>query len=91
MHYQKTGHALALWIRRTPKPAEPVTRLAVVERAEEDQYNYERHPVCLACDPVHGLRIQNTEAVQAVANGIVNATSSAHKIEVQAWEEDIVP
>lgn len=91
MHYQKTGHALALWIRRTPKPAEPVTRLAVVERAEEDQYNYERHPVCLACDHVHGRRIQSTEAVQAVANGIVNATSSAHKIEVQAWEEDIVP
>ena len=32
-HCEQTGHALALWLRRTPKPAAPITRLAVVKDA----------------------------------------------------------
>lgn len=91
LHFQRTGHPLAVIVRRTPRPAEPVTRLEVVEKRDEDLYDYEHRPVCLACDPVHGHEIPMIPAIEAVIDGIRRATSSAHQEEVQAWEEDIQP
>ncbi|KAL4399709.1 ubiquitin C-terminal hydrolase Ubp14 [Malassezia pachydermatis] len=90
MHATYASHPLAMWVRRRPKPSEPVTRLAVVEKSDEEMYEYERYAMCLACDPVHGRRIVSTSKIDAVIDGIVHATSSAHQTEVQAWEEDIV-
>lgn len=98
LHQRRTGHDLAVRIQRTPRQAEPITKLAVVEKSDEETYEYVRELVCLACDPVHGAPIERTDEVRekltqldAVIQGIVHATSSAHKTEVQAWEEDIVP
>lgn len=78
-------------MRRTPRPAEPVTRLEVVEKRDEDLYDYEYKAVCMACDPIDGREIAMTPAMQAVVDGIQRATSSARRDEVQAWEEDIRP
>ena len=91
-HCEQTGHALALWLRRTPKPAAPITRLAVVDVPDDERYDYERRIVCMACDTKHGRELRDVPApIQAVASAIVHATSHAHKAEVHAWEEDIVP
>lgn len=91
LHFQRSGHSLAVIVRRTPRPAEPVTRLQVVEKRDEDLYDYEHRAVCMACDPVQGREIAMTPAIEAVIQGIQRATSSAHHDEVQAWEEDIHP
>lgn len=91
LHFQRSGHALAIIVHRTPRPAEPVTRLEIVEKRDEDSYDYEHRAVCMACDPVDGREIPMTPAIEAVVDGIQRATSSAQRDEVQAWEEDIRP
>lgn len=91
LHYHKSEHPIVVTLTRTPKPRAPLTKLQVVERAEEEEYTYSWTPRCVACDPTHGRELPKTDALTAVAEGILRATSSAHKAEVQAWEEEVVP
>lgn len=63
LHLRKTGHALAVQIRRTPKSQEPLTRLAVVDVPEEERYVYEYETRCMACDEVNGREIAVTDKV----------------------------
>jgi len=63
LHASKTGHTLALNIRRTPKPRQPLTKLAVVEESDEDRYDYRYEPRCYACDP-HGRSVAPSAKVR---------------------------
>ncbi|WFD32949.1 ubiquitinyl hydrolase 1 [Malassezia sp. CBS 17886] len=72
LHAQRTGHALFATLKRTPKPREQLTRLAVAAETEGAEFEY------------------STE-LDALLDAVVRATSSEHRDEVRAWEEEIVP
>ncbi|EJU05917.1 ubiquitin carboxyl-terminal hydrolase 14 [Dacryopinax primogenitus] len=96
IHFEKTGHQLAVNIRRVRKPRPqtdndepPLKRLAIGEEREEDQYDFIRTVRCWGCggkllpDAISNLR------VAAIVDGISESMSSARQSEVKAWEEEI--
>ncbi|RKP37734.1 hypothetical protein BJ085DRAFT_19656 [Dimargaris cristalligena] len=99
-HYQKTGHTLALNIKRTlkpsyqqdsPKPAK-ISKLAIVEEAnDEEKYQHTTALKCYACaltlpcDPL-------PEAVALAVTVINTSLSATKKSEIQSWEaDDLMP
>lgn len=95
LHFQSTGHPLALNIQRTRKhihrdePPVKITKLAIAAETEEDKYDTRSHVVCYACqiDDVAPLQ----DKVAAVVNGILRASTFARQEEVKAWEEELTP
>ncbi|WFD34367.1 ubiquitinyl hydrolase 1 [Malassezia cuniculi] len=90
LHHTRTQHALFVNIRRTPKPQQPLTKLAVTAETDADRFDYKYTPRCYACSP-SGTEIESTPEIEKAVAGIIDASSAAHASEVQAWEEDIVP
>ncbi|EPQ32473.1 uncharacterized protein PFL1_00668 [Pseudozyma flocculosa PF-1] len=95
LHFQKTQHPIVVNIRRVPKPkpanqhdASPPKKLAILAESDADKFDYITTPRCLACNGDH---LPNTEKLQHVIDGVMNAMSSAQQSEVEAWEEEIVP
>ncbi|KAI0292227.1 ubiquitinyl hydrolase [Multifurca ochricompacta] len=105
-HYKKTGHSLALNVKRRPRPkperdddAEPpakMTKLAIIEEREEDKYE---HSLTLrnyrtAQEPVN-FSVETITAIEprvkALIDGVMKSLSSARQEEVQAWEEELIP
>ncbi|WVR09107.1 hypothetical protein IAU60_006169 [Kwoniella sp. DSM 27419] len=98
LHFQKTGHALGVVVKRTRKEQKkrdstepPMKKLAISAPKDEDLYNYSTSLRCFKClnagEQVHSDEPQIT----AVVTGIMNAMSSAQQSEVKAWEEEILP
>lgn len=95
MHYQATGHPLALNIKRTRKhiqrdePPVKMTKLAIAAETEEDKYDTKSHVRCYACqtDDVGSLEGK----VANVVEGILKAATFARQEEVKAWEQELTP
>lgn len=95
LHYQNTGHPLALNIKRTRKhiqrdePPVKMTKLAIAAETEEDKYDTKSHVVCHECqsDDVGTLGGK----VADVVAGILRASTFAQQQEVKAWEEEFTP
>lgn len=75
-------------ISRTPRPQQPLTKLAVTAETDADRFEYRYAPKCYACG---GREIASPPAIDAAVAGIAAASSTSHASDVQAWEEDIVP
>ncbi|KZO89749.1 ubiquitinyl hydrolase [Calocera viscosa TUFC12733] len=96
IHFEKTGHQLALNIRRVRKPRSPtedseppLKRLAISEEREEDQYDFVRVVRCWGCGGKLLPDAMKDPYVSAIVNGIAGSMSSARQSEVKAWEEEI--
>ncbi|WFD08409.1 ubiquitinyl hydrolase 1 [Malassezia vespertilionis] len=90
-HYEKSGHSIVMVLHRERNEAAPVTRLAVVERPDEEESTYTMEPRSLCGDAAQGTPLPRTEKLENVMQAVLRASSSAQRDEVQAWEEDIVP
>ncbi|KAN0065992.1 ubiquitin C-terminal hydrolase Ubp14 [Thecaphora frezii] len=98
LHFQKTGHALVVNVKRSPKPAprdadgapqprSPPKKLAIVAESDADRYQYTTTPRCLACD---NRELPRTERLAEVIDAVLSAMASSQQSEVKAWEEEIV-
>ncbi len=96
LHFKKTGHAIALNVRRTRKPEDPnkkkeqedaPAKLQILAETEADKYDFSYRIKCLACD---SIREEVPMALEAAVAGVISAMSSAKQSEVQSWEEEIV-
>ncbi|KAG0264601.1 hypothetical protein DFQ27_001122 [Actinomortierella ambigua] len=94
-HYTKSGHTLALNIRRIKKPKrddeEPpqkITKIAIVPTNDDDLYDYITHVKCYECG---GIEVDRTAGqIPKVIDAIMTSLSASRQSEVKAWEEEIV-
>ncbi|PWN28569.1 ubiquitinyl hydrolase [Jaminaea rosea] len=101
LHFQKTGHSLVANVKRRRKAKPPVTeedkkqqpqKLAIAAESEEDMYEWETTPKCLACDADGlGKVLPRTDKLDQVISAMMRSLSSSQQNEVKAWEEEIVP
>ncbi|KAJ5894425.1 hypothetical protein N7495_006116 [Penicillium taxi] len=96
LHYQRSGHSLALNIRRTPRqvqqrdePPPKISKLAIPAETEEDRYNIVTSVICYTCgredvDTNHGM-------LPTVIEGVMTAMTFSRREEVKAWEQEFVP
>ncbi|PWN21423.1 ubiquitinyl hydrolase [Microstroma glucosiphilum] len=98
LHWQKTGHAIVANVkrRRKARAEQPIQeapkKLAISAETEEDLYEWETKPKCLACDPdAGGKELPRTEKLESVISAMMKSLSSSQQSEVKAWEEEIVP
>ncbi|KIY53161.1 ubiquitinyl hydrolase [Fistulina hepatica ATCC 64428] len=95
MHAALSGHYFTLNVKRRPKPSsqrddEPpakMTKLAIMEEREEDQFEWTTTVKCWQCDAAEGRSIP-AEEVKSIIGSIMRAMSSARQSEVKAWEEE---
>ncbi|KAM0756328.1 ubiquitinyl hydrolase [Meredithblackwellia eburnea MCA 4105] len=101
-HFETTGHAYAINVRRTKKPQlkskrvsvdsnePPVKKLAIREEpAEHEKYDFVTVPKMYHGDSEKIL--DHSELLDGLAAAVLSSMSSAQKSEVKAWEEEIVP
>ncbi|KAG6333444.1 hypothetical protein ID866_5646 [Astraeus odoratus] len=100
-HVLRSGHSFTLNVKRTPKQKSPsrddqeppakMTKLAIVEQPEEDQYEYHTSIKCWKCNPISGQEVSvDNAAAERLKDGVMRSLSSARQSEVKAWEEEIV-
>ncbi|KAI8371908.1 hypothetical protein BD560DRAFT_351515, partial [Blakeslea trispora] len=102
-HHQLTGHPLALNIRRSiveqsnntkrsdeGTPPLKMTKLAISEEDQEPTYEYHTQVRCYACQVIEP-KASWSPKLNAAAESVMNAMSSAKQSEVKAWEEVITP
>ena len=104
-HVRKSGHTYTLNIKRRLKPnsnrvghkdEEPpakVTKLAIVEEREEDNYEHITVIKCWKCDSSYGRElsgISTDSTLNALVDGVMQSMSSARQSVVKSWEEEIV-
>lgn len=95
LHHNRSGHPLALNIKRTPKRVErnepplKMSKLAIAPVTEEDRYHTVTKVICYECneDSVDMASGKLTEVVDAV----LKALTFARKEEVKAWEQEFTP
>ncbi|KAF5392582.1 hypothetical protein D9757_002232 [Collybiopsis confluens] len=96
-HFNKSGHQFTMNVKRKLKPSaqraqdeEPptkMTKLAIVEEREEDQYDFITTVKCWKCES----EISKDDArASSLVSSVMQSLSSARQSEVQAWEEDIL-
>ncbi|KAK1922543.1 hypothetical protein DB88DRAFT_358983 [Papiliotrema laurentii] len=97
LHYEKTGHALGVVIKRTRKePTKrdssepPLKKLAITAPSDDELYSYSTSLRCFACSTPGEAIHSEDQRVTAVVEGIMKAMSSAQQSEVKAWEEEIL-
>ncbi|KAF9585467.1 hypothetical protein BGW38_002258 [Lunasporangiospora selenospora] len=92
-HSNKTGHPLALNIKRVKKPKivrdgeEPpqkITKIAIVPEKDEDLYEYFTAVKCHEC----GSEVD--KSIPRVVDAIMTSLSASRQSEIKAWEEEIV-
>ncbi|KAF9963072.1 hypothetical protein BGZ65_006137 [Modicella reniformis] len=95
-HYSKTGHPLALNIKRVkiPKdvkdgePPQKITKIAIVPENDSDLYEYFTHVKCYECG---GVEVNRTVGeIPKVVDAIMTSLSASRQSEIRAWEEEIV-
>ncbi|KAJ2396706.1 ubiquitin C-terminal hydrolase Ubp14 [Coemansia sp. RSA 2559] len=103
-HAMKSGHQLALNIRRVPKhlgvgedlprPAK-LTKLEIKDEAadEASKYEYKTFVRCWGCA---GAKLDagddsTTESIQAVTSAIMHAVEATKRSEIKAWTEEVTP
>ncbi|KAG1151720.1 hypothetical protein G6F37_005997 [Rhizopus arrhizus] len=99
-HYQLSGHALTVNIRRivvnqnkrldNGSPPQKMSKLAIDPSAEEPRYEYQTKIRCYACEGQEASR-ESTPELKSIVDAILSALSSAKQSEVKAWEEVITP
>ncbi|KAI8819941.1 uncharacterized protein EV422DRAFT_532891 [Fimicolochytrium jonesii] len=95
LHFEKTGHAVVLNVRRVPKTKDlgderpkKMTKLEIVEENEDDMFEVLTVPKCLKCG---GVEIERSVGkLPAVIDSVVTAMSAKRQSEVKAWQEEIV-
>ncbi|THH30270.1 hypothetical protein EUX98_g3935 [Antrodiella citrinella] len=101
-HISKSGHTFTLNVKRKLKPSanrtedeEPpakMTKLAISEKRDEDNYEHRTTIKCWKCLPGTGLELPEVSGdghVQSLIGGVMQSLSSARQSEVKAWEEEI--
>ncbi|KAI9094317.1 hypothetical protein DFS34DRAFT_628945 [Phlyctochytrium arcticum] len=95
LHFRKTQHPLALNIRRVPKkrqldgtpPPAKISRLAIEEERDEDQWDYITTAKCYACG---GKEVDRADSnLASVIESVLQALSAKKQSEVKAWQEEI--
>ncbi|KAJ5605885.1 hypothetical protein N7510_008666 [Penicillium lagena] len=95
LHYQRSGHTLALNIRRTPRkvkrdePPPKISKLAIAAETEEDRYDIATSVVCYSC--LQKDVDKTSGKLPVVIEGIMNAMTFSKREEVKAWEQEFVP
>jgi ubiquitin carboxyl-terminal hydrolase 5/13 len=75
-------------------PPAKMTKLAIVEEREDDEFDRVETLKCWSCDPVNGEslpELTNDTKVKEIISNVMQSLSSARQSEVQAWEEEIAP
>jgi len=89
LHHRRSGHPIALNIRRTPKlreePKRKQTKLQVEE--EKEEFDVATFVRCYVCND----RIQTNEEVERTVEQVLKAVSSSKASEVRAWSQEIIP
>uniref|UniRef100_A0A093VLV7 ubiquitinyl hydrolase 1 n=1 Tax=Talaromyces marneffei PM1 TaxID=1077442 RepID=A0A093VLV7_TALMA len=95
LHHTRTGHVLALNIRRTRKkiqrdePPQKISKLAILAETEEDRYDTATTVICYEC------QVENSDdlgdRLSAVVEGVMKALSFSKREEVKAWEQEFIP
>ncbi|KAI8599774.1 hypothetical protein EDD21DRAFT_378997 [Dissophora ornata] len=96
-HYTKSGHPLALNIKRVklPKdvrngeePPQKITKIAIVPENDADLYEYFTTVKCYDCG---GVEVDKTVGeIPKVVDAIMTSLSASRQSEIKAWEEEIV-
>ncbi|KAF8985469.1 hypothetical protein BGZ46_004062 [Entomortierella lignicola] len=96
-HYTKSGHPLALNIKRLkiPKdarngdePPQKITKIAIVPENDTDLYEYFTQVKCYECG---GVEVDKTVGeIPKVVDAIMTSLSASRQSEIKAWEEEIV-
>ncbi|KAJ5102871.1 hypothetical protein N7532_003400 [Penicillium argentinense] len=95
LHYQRTGHPMAMNIRRTPKlvqrdePPPKISKLAIAAETEEDRYDIRTSVVCYSCSQQDVNK--SCGRLPDVIDGIMTAMTFSKREEVKAWEQEFVP
>ncbi|KAK4702423.1 ubiquitin carboxyl-terminal hydrolase 5/13, partial [Phenoliferia sp. Uapishka_3] len=97
-HFQLTGHAFALNVKRSKKAVPkskrdsnepPIKKLAIREEpAEHEKYEFVTVPKKYTAEGSEVL--PQSEKLDALAAAVLSSMSSAQKSEVKAWEEEII-
>lgn len=95
IHYERTGHALALNIHRKLRiksndESRPLklTKLEIrVEADPVEEYDIQTRVECLAG---HGTIIDPPEFVQSLITQIIEAPSTEKKSQIEAWEQETI-
>jgi ubiquitin carboxyl-terminal hydrolase 5/13 len=90
LHKRRSGHPLALNIRRTRKrverdePPAKMSKLAIAAETEEDRYDTRTSAKCLECN----VELDKADRkLAAVVEGIMSASTYSRREEVKAWEQ----
>ncbi|KAJ2784668.1 ubiquitin C-terminal hydrolase Ubp14 [Coemansia javaensis] len=95
-HALKTGHQLALNIRRVPKAdaaaAEPpakLTRLEIREEDDSEKYAFETFVRCWGCGGARVDAAGDVPGLDAAIQGVLHAVEAAKGHEIKAWAEEV--
>ncbi|KAF9377188.1 hypothetical protein CPB97_010362 [Podila verticillata] len=95
-HYTKSGHSLALNIKRVKiqkeprnaeEPPQKITKIAIVPENDADLYEYFTQVKCYDCG---GIEIEQTGNIPKVVEAIMSSLSASRQSEIKAWEEEII-
>ncbi|KAJ2805588.1 ubiquitin C-terminal hydrolase Ubp14, partial [Coemansia helicoidea] len=95
-HALKSGHLLALNIRRVRKAAgdgdcrpAKLTKLEITAESDSDKYDFETFVRCWGCG---GARVEDgPAALEAAAQAVMHATEAAKSSEIKAWADEVTP
>ncbi|KAJ2687341.1 ubiquitin C-terminal hydrolase Ubp14, partial [Coemansia spiralis] len=96
-HALKSGHLLALNIRRVPKAASDedagrpakLTKLEIIEESDGDRYEFKTFVRCWGCG---GARVEGGPAgLEAAAQAVLHAVEAAKGHEIKAWSDEVTP
>ncbi|KAG0341734.1 hypothetical protein BG004_005923 [Podila humilis] len=94
-HFTKSGHPLALNIKRVKiqkeprsaeEPPQKITKIAIVPENDADLYEYFTTVKCFDCG---GIEIEQTGNIPSVVEAILSSLSASRQSEIKAWEEEI--
>ncbi|KAJ2536543.1 ubiquitin C-terminal hydrolase Ubp14, partial [Coemansia sp. RSA 1933] len=99
-HAMKSGHQLALNIRRVPKRADgaegearpaKLTRLEIRDETAEDanKYEFQTFVRCWGCAGGARVDTEDSKDLQATVSAVVNAVEAAKRSEIKAWTDEV--
>lgn len=92
LHWKSTGHPLFVNIKKTRRLREDsppkITKLAILAESEEEKFDTATEVKDVENGRVIDKSVGN---LQAVVDGVLNATSYSKREEIKAWELDIHP
>ncbi|ORZ30846.1 hypothetical protein BCR44DRAFT_1393110 [Catenaria anguillulae PL171] len=92
IHAQRTGHPLAVNLRRTPKirdssPPPKMTKLAIAAESDADKFDMHTKVKCFDCNEPN-LTTTNTP-LPSIVDAVLKASSASMQNEVKAWELEL--